>query len=109
MTDSRETRNLREFLFQQQRGKCYWCGKQCYHRYSATLKWMHDNFTIDHVKPKSCGGEKRKGDAVGACEECNKMRNSFLTKLKAGKSIDHICARTPELTKKLVDSILAYV
>jgi hypothetical protein len=110
MPSSKESRAMRDLLFKQQDGRCFWCGKRCYQRYSAKLRYQHNNFTLDHVRPKAEGGRKRDpGGTVGACERCNRVRNLLFGKLKFGHPIDHVLFASPELKRKLVESIEIYV
>lgn len=48
----------REGVLLRDRGQCAYCG-----RFAAT--------TMDHVLPRSRGGETSRGNAVAACEPCN--------------------------------------
>lgn len=68
----------RQKLFNKQRGKCYWCGKQM--RMGEVRdggRAPHDLCTIDHVHPR-WSPQRKPGEAapvVGACFQCNNARS----------------------------------
>lgn len=72
--DIHQKRLLRERLFANQDGKCFYCGK------GVTLKVSHcqdaDYATIEHLIPLSLGGRSHKDKVVVACQRCNSARSS---------------------------------
>lgn len=58
-------------LHEKQKGKCFWCKKDC------TLflgKNKKKQLTIDHIIPVCVGGSHEDGNLVGACFDCNSER-----------------------------------
>lgn len=47
--------------------KCFYCGEP--------IKW--EDFTIDHVKPRSNGGKNRKANYVCSCRDCNNIKGNM--------------------------------
>ena len=47
--------------------RCAYCGKP---------PIDDESLTIDHVRPKSCGGEDRTSNVIPACRECNQDKSS---------------------------------
>jgi 5-methylcytosine-specific restriction endonuclease McrA len=113
MPSSKESRAIRQQLFAQQKGRCWWCGEECeWTPNLACLIPKANHFTIEHVKPRSEGGSKRDpGNAVGACYRCNQARNMLFNKLKAGKPVDDVMAGKKKATLKtiLLASIQPYL
>lgn len=56
---------LRMDLAMRQDGVCYWCGKK-----------MGLVVTLDHIKPRSLGGQDTLKNCVAACEACNKEKSN---------------------------------
>jgi hypothetical protein len=101
---------MRDALFVQQGGRCYWCGCRCFQRYSSALRYEANNFTLDHVRPKSCGGRKRDpGNAVGACERCNRLRNKIFTRMQVGRTPRAPRGIKPETISILIESIKPFL
>ena len=76
---SRKAKNLRQKLFKNQGGKCYYCGKSCFNfkliNGNEDPKIRHPRrASLEHVIPKV---RKRKIDCfVMCCQECNEERGS---------------------------------
>lgn len=47
--------------------RCYYCGE--------IIKW--EDFTIDHVHPRSTGGKNRKSNYVCCCRDCNNVKGNM--------------------------------
>lgn len=57
-------RAAREWLYIRQNGTCAYCGKEC----------ALAGFNVDHVRPKSKGGNGSMKNLVGSCVECNQAK-----------------------------------
>lgn len=57
----------REKLFNEQDGKCFYCGKE-----------LPEYWHADHKTPKSRGGSSKQDNFVAACEFCN-LSKHYLT------------------------------
>lgn len=71
------TKNVRKTVYDNDGGYCYLCGD----------KISIDDMTIDHVTPKSCGGENSTNNARCCCFTCNQMKGNmdldeFVVKIK---------------------------
>lgn len=71
------TSNVRNTIYENDGGYCYLCGD----------KIKIDDMTIDHVTPKSNGGENNTSNARCCCFTCNQMKGSmefdeFIDKVK---------------------------
>ena len=71
-------RRDRERLYLQQKGKCWWCGRDCRLEEART----EDGFTVDHVIPLSRFGTNHWRNIVGSCHKCNEERNLRWRELK---------------------------
>lgn len=67
--------SLEEVLIEKYGMRCFYCGK----------KLNRGNFTIDHIKPVSKGGEDTYRNLVPACKKCNEE--------KADKELDDYCKK----------------
>lgn len=54
-------------IYKRERGKCFYCD----------MKLKFKKATIDHIKPKSYGGELSKNNTVIACYTCNQKRGNM--------------------------------
>lgn len=66
---------IRKELFEEQNGKCALCGCQLHLDKSKPLDMRY--LQIDHIKPKSMGGQEEKGNYRGLCRGCNASRNNI--------------------------------
>ena len=57
-------RMFREQIKARDGHKCVYCGST-------------ENLTIDHVRPKSCGGQDIASNCVTACRPCNQAKGSM--------------------------------
>lgn len=62
----------KEFLWEKQKGICYWCGKSCIFLGDGG---QPDEFTLDHIIPLSAGGTNHWRNEIGSCFQCNNGRN----------------------------------
>lgn len=69
---------IRDMLFEQQGGKCYWCGRTCRQPRKGVSCHDPDIATYDHVHPKCKGGDVSIGNGVMACHRCNVTRGCRL-------------------------------
>lgn len=62
---------LRERAYREQRGLCYWCGREM-----LTNGPMNHALacTADHLIPRYAGGLTKPGNIVAACRKCNSSR-----------------------------------
>jgi len=67
MSRSDDKRRIRQRLWQNQEGKCYYCGK-------AFVSLYHPDTTIDHKIPQVEGGRFGKRNSALACEKCNNRK-----------------------------------
>lgn len=72
-------RSYKRILYNQQNGNCYYCGVGFYgfsgmHSDGRTKANGYAKATIDHVKPRSKGGESRLDNYVLACVQCNSTK-----------------------------------
>ena len=58
-------------MFRKQRGKCSLCGKQM-----ALIRGQPHTATIEHIIPRSKGGNNCAYNLRAACESCNKAKGS---------------------------------
>jgi hypothetical protein len=68
----------RKALFVEQRGVCFFCGKEC--------TWS--GFTVDHIIPRCRGGTDDLENLKGACSECNYLRNRIELDLAVGRPLE---------------------
>ncbi|MDZ7711748.1 MAG: HNH endonuclease [Rhodovibrio sp.] len=54
-------------------GSCWYCGIAIYKRDS---NGGHDQYTVDHLVPKSKGGTGKLDNLVAACRRCNAAKNN---------------------------------
>lgn len=54
----------REYLYRTQFGRCFYCGRLT----------PFDEFTTDHLLPRSRGGRNHLENKVGACWRCNQWK-----------------------------------
>lgn len=60
-------RGHRIYLFDKQKGKCFYCEEQ--------IPFRH--WTVDHIVPRSKGGKNSLDNYLGACDECNVIRGTM--------------------------------
>lgn len=74
-------RSLRLQAFQQQQGRCWYCGVQMWHLSPAELSSVPARSasrlrcTAEHLTPKCEGGRDEAGNIVAACAHCNHTRH----------------------------------
>lgn len=65
-------------LYDEQDGKCYWCGEEMNLWFETDRKIFHKVFyrtaTIEHLLPRSQGGTLHKSNIACACSDCNSKR-----------------------------------
>jgi len=67
LTRGEARRQWRQSIKDAWNNRCAYCGNPP----------IDDNsLTIDHVRPKSCGGEDRTSNVIPACRECNQDKSS---------------------------------
>jgi len=69
MTDTR--RKKLKTIYVANSGECFYCGRKFITPHDPEL-------TIDHIIPKSLGGEDDDGNLVPCCSKCNQEKNSYL-------------------------------
>lgn len=62
----------REQCYWHQRGKCWYCGRSL-----SMLKNSPFFATLDHIVPKSAGGEDHFYNLVVCCRDCNTAKGSI--------------------------------
>ena len=67
LTRGEARRQWRQGIKDAWNNRCAYCGKP---------PIDDDSLTIDHVRPKSCGGEDRTSNVIPACRECNQDKSS---------------------------------
>ena len=67
LTRGEARRQWRQSIKDAWSNRCAYCGKP---------PIDDDSLTIDHVRPKSCGGEDRTSNVIPACRECNQDKSS---------------------------------
>lgn len=88
-TSSHTFRRIRERLFSEQEGLCFWCGKVCTLPIPREFSYNHpDAFTVDHIQPRWRGGKDSVDNLVGACTFCNQLRASIESRLLSGGTIE---------------------
>jgi predicted restriction endonuclease len=63
MTSSQARRLWREAVKQHWSNQCAYCGQS-------------EDLTLDHVRPKTRGGQDRAHNVVAACRQCNQSKGS---------------------------------
>ena len=66
MTSKEAKRRFRQDIFNHFGCRCVYCGKQ----------GTYESLTLDHLKPKSRGGQTVASNLVPACPECNRSKGS---------------------------------
>lgn len=67
LTRGEARRQWRQSIKDAWNNRCAYCGKPP----------IDDNsLTVDHVRPKSCGGEDKTSNCIPACRECNQDKSS---------------------------------
>lgn len=79
-TRSKRARRLLHLVFRIQKGKCFYCQKECW------LPECGDPLTVrkpdkdmasrDHIIPRSMGGTNSNGNVVMACVGCNNKKKN---------------------------------
>lgn len=64
-------------VLKKQRGKCCYCARPVVVRPANKGPQPDDLATIDHLKPKSHGGERVIGNIAVACRACNSERGTM--------------------------------
>ena len=66
----------RERLFNEQKGRCAYCGRDMVLGAPIHLPWA---CTLDHLKvqPAGCQKDERPGNLVACCAECNNRKGSM--------------------------------
>lgn len=73
----------RKKLFNQQLGRCLWCGKRCFLPHHNQLKADENSMaTIEHLVPKSQGGTIALYNTAISCFECNNKRSDNAQSVK---------------------------
>ena len=73
--------NLRLRAFQQQQGRCWYCGVQMWHHDPAELPGISAKnasrlrCTAEHLQARCDGGRDEASNVVAACEHCNHTRH----------------------------------
>jgi len=83
--------NRRKILYAKQEGVCEWCRQRCNLDFDRLGNGQpvpsRRFFTLDHVLPRGRGGSNRLENIVGACYNCNKLRNDIENRIRDGKAI----------------------
>jgi 5-methylcytosine-specific restriction endonuclease McrA len=58
--------NLRERIFARDQQRCVYCGET----------FPGEELTVDHVEPRTRGGDQSEGNLVTACRVCNTRKGS---------------------------------
>jgi 5-methylcytosine-specific restriction endonuclease McrA len=75
--------NLRLRAFQQQQGRCWYCGVQMWHRDPAELPGIPAKnssrlrCTAEHLQARCDGGRHEASNVVAACAYCNHTRHKI--------------------------------
>jgi len=64
---SNKPRNMKKFLFEQQKGICKLCGQGM----------SYEDANLDHIKPKSRGGSSRIGNLQATHKICNGYKGNL--------------------------------
>ena len=67
LTRGEARRQWRQSIKDAWNNRCAYCGKP---------PIDDDSLTVDHVRPKSCGGEDKTSNCIPACRECNQDKSS---------------------------------
>lgn len=77
--NTEKTRRIREQLYEEQEGMCYYCLADCYPPEKAS--YINEErdlyFVIDHKIPMSRGGANMLSNVVGACWACNARKGAM--------------------------------
>jgi 5-methylcytosine-specific restriction endonuclease McrA len=84
----------RRNVYYRDNGRCMYCNK----------KVSLNNFTFDHVLPKSMGGKTNWKNIVVCCPKCNRKKKNRTPKHAGMKLVRH--PTTPRLNKKVASSIV---
>lgn len=68
---SRSAASHFELLYKEQGGKCYYCGVRLSYRYPL---YPGERATMDHIYPRSRGGDHKLDNKVLACQPCNNIK-----------------------------------
>ena len=73
-----------QHIYERDEWKCVYCGLDGKNGFEV---WWHANFNIDHVKPKSKGGDEDE-NLVVACRACNLYKGNIdCNSIEEGKGI----------------------
>ena len=76
--DTRRLRDLRIELFVRTNGTCHWCSQECTGPfYIGDVPLKSTDFTLDHVVPRSRGGDESPENVTGSCWQCNQDRSAL--------------------------------
>ena len=59
-------RNIRDELYKEQQGKCFFCGEN----------FNISELDLDHLSPRSFGGDDTENNIVLSCRMCNMQRSN---------------------------------
>lgn len=69
-TSSKRRRKIRDYVFDRENGKCFYCGKICIISNSTTRE--ENTATIDHIISRKNGGHATdRNNCVLSCWKCN--------------------------------------
>lgn len=77
-TRPRISQRLRDTVRERFAGRCFWCGNLAIERRGPNNQWWERRRligNIDHLTPRSQGGDDSLENLVWSCEECNWSRD----------------------------------
>lgn len=111
------SRAVRETVYQRDRLICVYCGRLCRDvRPKPGRRHPKDGATVDHVVPKSQGGNNSPANLVTACWTCNHLKGDKTVFAPRGKhptspaypdwmaDLDASARRARELARQIVQS-----
>ncbi len=88
-------KRYRRVAYEEQRGKCYWCGEKMIYKTRQNRETVWDDprvCTADHLTRKIDGGQTSRANIVAACRECNNRRVGSVPELD-GEEYDRLGKR----------------
>ena len=109
-----EKEKLLKKRFREQKGKCFWCNKElslevesisstggmswAYDKNRKLIKGIFDFCALDHIIPKSLGGNEDDNNFVLSCNRCNQRKSGNIWIKNSDGSITEFC-KPKKITK----------
>ena len=77
MTRKAKLQMIRKLAYAREGGRCFWCRQMTRRRGPRSGMQAPNLATLDHIIPRSAGGELSMGNVVLSCYACNNARGNL--------------------------------